>query len=80
MFTYFTEDPSGSSFFIHTVVVNILMLMTPRDIVNDTIGWSTDIALKNHCTKVLEDYLEEEPALTEQQLKDSLTEYLMGLE
>jgi len=56
------------------------MLMTPRDIVNDTIGWSTDIALKNHCTKVLEDYLEEEPALTEQQLKDSLTEYLIGLE
>jgi len=56
------------------------MLKTPRDIVNEKIGWSTDIALKNHCTKVLEDYLQEEPALTEQQLKDGLTEYLMGLE
>lgn len=56
------------------------MLKTPRDIVEDKIGWCTDIALKNHCVKVLEDYLEEEPALTEEKLKDSLTEYLMGLE
>ena len=56
------------------------MLKTPRDIVNERIGWSTDIALKNHCTKVLEDYLKEEPELTEKELRNSLTEYLMGLE
>ena len=56
------------------------MLKTPRDIVNDRIGWSTDIALKNHCVAVLEKYLKEEPYLSEEELKSSLSTYLMGLE
>lgn len=56
------------------------MLKTPRDIVEERIGWSTDIALKNHCVYVLEQYIQEEPTLSEQELKESLTEYLMGLE
>lgn len=56
------------------------MLKTPRDIVNDRLSWSSDEAIKNHCVYVLEQYLKEEPTLTEKQLKDSLIEYLMGLE
>lgn len=56
------------------------MLKTPRDIVNDRLSWSSDDAIKNHCVYVLEQYLKEEPNLSENELKESLTKYLMGLE
>jgi hypothetical protein len=56
------------------------MLKTPRDIVNDRLSWSSDVAIKNHCVYVLEKYLKEEPQLTHEQLKEALGEYLMGLE
>ncbi len=56
------------------------MLKTPRDIVNDRLSWSSDDAMKNHCVFILEEYLKEEPALTEKELEHSLKNYLMGLE
>jgi len=56
------------------------MLKTPRDIVNDRLSWSSDDAMKNHCVHVLEQYLKEEPTLSESELRDSLAKYLMGLE
>jgi hypothetical protein len=48
------------------------MLKTPRDIVNDRLSWSSDDAIKNHCVYVLEQYLKEEPELTEQDLREAL--------
>jgi len=57
-----------------------MMLKTPRDIVNDRLSWSSDDAMKNHCVFILEEYLKEEPALTEKELEQSLKNYLMGLE
>lgn len=56
------------------------MLKTPRDIVNERLSWSSDEAIKNHCVYILEQYLKEEPDLTEEELKQSLRDYLMGLE
>tara|TARA_S200002703_G_C3706850_1_gene217116 strand:+ start:501 stop:671 length:171 start_codon:yes stop_codon:yes gene_type:complete len=56
------------------------MIKTPRDIVNDKLSWSSDTAFKNHCVMVLEEYLEDEPTLTEKDLRESLGTYLMGLE
>jgi hypothetical protein len=56
------------------------MLKTPRDIVNDRLSWSSDDAIKNHCVFVLEEYLKEEPDLSEKELKEALSNYLMGLE
>ena len=56
------------------------MLKTPREIVNDRLSWSSDEAIKNHCVYVLEEYLKEEPHLTEEELKQALGKYLMGLE
>lgn len=56
------------------------MLKTPRDIVNDRLSWSSDEAIKNHCVYILEQYLKEEPNLTEEELKKALSNYLMGLE
>lgn len=55
-------------------------MKTARQIVNDRLSWSSDTAIKNHCVHVLETYLKEEPALTEEQLKEALTTYLVGLE
>jgi len=56
------------------------MLKTPRDIVNERMSWSSNISMKNHCVTVLENYLKEEPALSEKDLKEALGTYLMGLE
>ena len=56
------------------------MLKTPRDIVNERLSWSSDIAIKNHCVHVLEGYLKEEPSLSEEDLREALGTYLMGLE
>lgn len=56
------------------------MLKTPRDIVNERLSWSSDEAIKNHCVYILEQYLKEEPNLTEEELKKALSNYLMGLE
>lgn len=56
------------------------MLKTPRDIVNERLSWSSDIAIKNHCVFVLEEYLKEEPNLSEEDLREALGNYLMGLE
>ena len=56
------------------------MLKTPRDIVNERLSWSSDIAIKNHCVHVLETYLKDEPTLTEKDLREALGTYLMGLE
>ena len=56
------------------------MLKTPRDIVNDRLSCSSDDAMKNHCVYVLEQYLKEEPALTPEDLRQALGNYLMGLE
>ena len=56
------------------------MLKTPREIVNDKLSWSSDVAIKNHCVYVLEKYLREEPELTEEQLRGALGNYLMELE
>lgn len=56
------------------------MLKTPREIVNERLSWSSDDAIKNHCVYVLEEYLKEEPHLTEEELKEALGKYLMGLE
>ncbi len=56
------------------------MLKTPRDIVNERLSWSSDIAIKNHCVLILEEYLKEEPHLSEEDLKKALTNYLIGLE
>ena len=56
------------------------MLKTPRDIVNERLSWSSDVAIKNHCVLVLEEYLKQEPSLSEEELKSALSTYLMGLE
>lgn len=56
------------------------MLKTPREIVNERLSWSSDDAIKNHCVYVLEQYLKEEPHLTEEDLRQALGKYLMGLE
>ena len=49
-------------------------------VVSEILNYSSDISLKNHCKFVLESYLALEPNLTEEQLKESLKVYLMGLE
>jgi hypothetical protein len=49
-------------------------------VVSDILNYSSDISLKNHCKFVLESYLALEPTLTEEQLRESLRVYLMGLE
>lgn len=56
------------------------MLKTPREIVNSRLSWSSDDSIKNHCVYVLEQYLKEEPDLSEEELENSLKTYLMGLE
>tara|TARA_Y100000389_G_scaffold201952_1_gene245963 strand:- start:10488 stop:10658 length:171 start_codon:yes stop_codon:yes gene_type:complete len=56
------------------------MLKTPRDIVKERLSWSSNIAIQNHCVSVLENYLKEEPDLSEKDLKEALGTYLMGLE
>lgn len=55
-------------------------MKTARQIVNDRLSWSSNDAIKNHCVHVLEQYLQEEPHLSEEKLKDALGIYLMGLE
>ena len=49
-------------------------------VVSEILNYSSDISLKNHCKFVLESYLALEPNLTEEQLKESLRVYLIGLE
>jgi hypothetical protein len=55
------------------------MLKTPRDIVEERLSWSTDVAIKNHCVYVLEEYLKKEPHLSEEELKRRLKDYLMKI-
>jgi hypothetical protein len=49
-------------------------------VVSEILNYSSDISLKNHCKFILDSYLALEPNLTENQLKESLKNYLMGLE
>ena len=77
----FYGDPKGSLFLCLNKNNRFSrMLKTPRDIVNDRLSWSSDDAMKNHCVYVLEQYLKEEPALTPEDLRKALGNYLMGLE
>jgi hypothetical protein len=79
--SHFFKTSFGGSFFIPKYINRFgRMLKTPRDIVNDRLSWSSDDAIKNHCVYVLEQYLKEEPELTEQDLREALGNYLMGLE
>ena len=56
------------------------MLKTPRDIVNDRLSWSSNIAIKNHCVFVLDECLKKNPELSEDELKKILSNYLLKME
>lgn len=49
-------------------------------IVHQMLEYSDNVSLKNQCKMVLDSYLHQEPDLTEDELKQSLKQYLSGLE